>query len=282
MIQAFLSLLVLRVFKWFSQSFLYSYFWPVNDAVLPFFTHTSGRWMIQSFLSLLILLASEWFSPSFLYSYFWPVNDSVLPFFSDTSGLWTTAPSPWTVNHSYNPVQLRAPQLHGTHVYSAVQQRAVWTTAAQSSLMKIHSQGATRPDNMCALLQIPKRSQQHPSEHSPVVTVFLSPGSSYLEPAPCFCPSCYLCQFFQIFLENLSLFKSLYFSPIALIYDSVCVCVCVCVSMCVCIHVGCVENMCFQRMCKRLGPARVRRSMYPLLLLCANISTCRLCTKQLF
>ena len=36
-------------------------------------------------------------------------------------------------------------------------------------------------------------------------------------------------QFFQIFLENLSLLKNLFFSPIALMYDSVDVCVCVCV-----------------------------------------------------
>ena len=36
--------------------------------------------------------------------------------------------------------------------------------------------------------------------------LFLLPGSSYLEPTPCFCPSFCLCQFFRIFLENLSLF----------------------------------------------------------------------------
>ena len=42
--------------------------------------------------------------------------------------------------------------------------------------------------------------------------------------------------FLQILLENLSLLKSLLFSPIALIYDSVCVCV-----LCVCVRVVCVE-----------------------------------------
>jgi len=63
----------------------------------------------------------------------------------------------------------------------------------------------------------------------------------------------YLCQFFQILLENLSLLKKLFFSPMALICDCVCVCVCVgcvctrtcvvcahmcdSVSVCVCIHV---------------------------------------------
>ena len=46
---------------------------------------------------------------------------------------------------------------------------------------------------------------------------FLLPGSSYLEPAPCFRPSFYLCQFFQIFLKKLSLLRNLLFSPIALI-----------------------------------------------------------------
>ena len=45
-------------------------------------------------------------------------------------------------------------------------------------------------------------------------------GSSYLEPNPCFCLLFCLCQFFQIFPENHSLFKNLFFSPIALIYDS--------------------------------------------------------------
>ena len=35
--------------------------------------------------------------------------------------------------------------------------------------------------------------------------LFLLSGSSYLVPAPCFCPSFYPCQFFQIFLENLLL-----------------------------------------------------------------------------
>ena len=67
---------------------------------------------------------------------------------------------------------------------------------------------------------------------------FLLPGSSYLEPAPCLCPSFCICQFFQIFLENLSLFKTLFFSPIALIHNSVhvvCACVCVHVRTC-CMH----------------------------------------------
>ena len=41
----------------------------------------------------------------------------------------------------------------------------------------------------------------------------------------------------EIFLENLSLIKNRFFSPIALMYDSVCVCVCVCVYVCVCVCV---------------------------------------------
>ena len=53
-------------------------------------------------------------------------------------------------------------------------------------------------------------------------------------------------QVFQIFLENLSLLKSLFFSPIAVIYTTLCVCVCVCVCVracvrvCVCVVCGCV------------------------------------------
>ena len=62
--------------------------------------------------------------------------------------------------------------------------------------------------------------------------------------------------------------------------ESVCVwCVCVCVCVCACVR-ACVararafvlyasnfENMCLQRTCKRLGPVRVKRCKYPLLLL---------------
>ena len=33
------------------------------------------------------------------------------------------------------------------------------------------------------------------------------PGSNYLEPTPCFCPSLFTCQFFRIFLANLSFQK---------------------------------------------------------------------------
>ena len=62
---------------------------------------------------------------------------------------------------------------------------------------------------------------------------FYEAQSSCLEPAVCFSPSFYHCQFFEIFLENLSLLINLFFSPIALIYDCVNVCVCVCVCVCV-------------------------------------------------
>ena len=84
------------------------------------------------------------------------------------------------------------------------------------------------------------------------------------EPAPCFCPSFYLCQFFQIFLENLSLKKKIqshcpdiYIYIYIYIYMCVCVCVrvraCVlvcmcayvcmraCVCVCVCEHVRCMR-----------------------------------------
>ena len=53
----------------------------------------------------------------------------------------------------------------------------------------------------CALLQTLKCSEYHPSKQSPVAS------SSYLELAPWFCLPFYLCQFFQICLENLSLLK---------------------------------------------------------------------------
>ena len=43
-----------------------------------------------------------------------------------------------------------------------------------------------------ALLQTPKCSEYHPSYSA----LFLLPGSSYLEPTPCFCPPFYLCQLF--------------------------------------------------------------------------------------
>ena len=66
-------------------------------------------------------------------------------------------------------------------------------------------------------------------------SLFLLLGSNYLEPAPCFCPSFCLCQFFQTFLENRSLLKKLFFSPIALRYK--CVCACACVWVCLwCMH----------------------------------------------
>ena len=49
-----------------------------------------------------------------------------------------------------------------------------------------------------------------------------------------------------------------------------CVCVRVCVCVCVCVHAFVLyalnfENMCIERMCKRLGPVKARRSKYPLL-----------------
>ena len=49
------------------------------------------------------------------------------------------------------------------------------------------------------------------------------------------------CQFFQIFLEDLSLLKSLFFCPIAMMNDIVFVCVCVCARACVCVRGVCVE-----------------------------------------
>ena len=64
--------------------------------------------------------------------------------------------------------------------------------------------------------------------------LFLLPGSNYLAPTPCFC------QFFQTCLESLSLFKNLFFSPIALRCVCTYECMCVCVCVCVCVH-ACVR-----------------------------------------
>ena len=49
------------------------------------------------------------------------------------------------------------------------------------------------------------------------------PGSSYLEPAPSFCLSFYLCQFFQIFLEFFLSGEKPFFSsvPVMLFVDTV-------------------------------------------------------------
>ena len=54
--------------------------------------------------------------------------------------------------------------------------------------------------NSSALLQTPER--QNSILYQIVqwsASLFLLPGSSYLEPTPCFCPSFYLCHFFQTF-----------------------------------------------------------------------------------
>ena len=83
---------------------------------------------------------------------------------------------------------------------------------------------------------------RHPSVQNTILpnkvlwsALFLLPGSSYLKPAPCFCLPFYLCQLFEIFLENLSLLKKLFFSSTALISGiRLCVFACVwCVCMCV-------------------------------------------------
>ena len=53
---------------------------------------------------------------------------------------------------------------------------------------------------------------RHPSVQSTILShKYIGQYSFYYQvPTPCFCPSCYLCQFFQIFLENHSLFKNLF------------------------------------------------------------------------
>ena len=98
------------------------------------------------------------------------------------------------------------------------------------------------------LLQTPQHSEYYPFAQSPAVSAlsqntifsnkvqwsphFLVPSSNYKEPAANFYLSHILCQFFQIFLENLSLFQLFYFSPTALrclcVYQSAHMYVCEC------------------------------------------------------
>ena len=94
----------------------------------------------------------------------------------------------------------------------------------------------------------------------------LTVDSSYLEPAPCFCPSFYSTAVSSSF-ENVSLLKLLFFSPIALIYDSLSLSLlpslslsialiydclsplCVCVCVCVCVRVR--ARVCARSCCMR-------------------------------
>ena len=83
----------------------------------------------------------------------------------------------------------------------------------------------TLPPGSSALLQTPECSEYRPSKQSPVVcTLSLTRlqlfGTSSLFLSVILLPS---------FLSNLPLLESHFFSPFALIYDSVCVCVYVCV-----------------------------------------------------
>ena len=87
-----------------------------------------------------------------------------------------------------------------------------------------------------AFLQTPKCVEYQPSARFPAVSSPLT-SSSYLEPTPCFCPRCYLSQFSEIFLENLFFFRNLFFSPIALRYESV----------------WCALNFCCQNACLLFG-----------------------------
>ena len=94
-----------------------------------------------------------------------------------------------------------------------------------------------------ALLQTPECSY----EQSPVVSALSLTRLVIWNQLPVsVCHS--TCQLFYIFLENLSLFKNLFFSLIALICDwCVCVCACVraCAGLCVCVR-ACVHS-CFMR-----------------------------------
>ena len=72
--------------------------------------------------------------------------------------------------------------------------------------------------------------------------LFLVPSSNNMEQAPRFYSSRILCQFLQIFLESLSLFKNVSFSPLAL--RCPCLCAGVCVYVCVCGCVGGCLRLC--------------------------------------
>ena len=104
-----------------------------------------------------------------------------------------------------------------------------------------------------ALLYTPECSECHPFAQSPVISVLSL--SRFQLCTTCLCPSFlfYLCWFFQIFLQNLSLFKNLFFSCIALR----CVCVCACFA--------CIEA--WKHLHLKDGPVQVRFLKYLLVLL---------------
>ena len=110
--------------------------------------------------------------------------------------------------------------------------------------------------------------------------LFLLPGSKSLELTSCLRPQCYLCEFFQICVENLSLFTFFWqfqsseirgrdgvcacararvcvyvcvFVCVRMsVSTSVCVCVCVCVRACVCVF-DCVSLFVCVRACVRVS-----------------------------
>ena len=88
------------------------------------------------------------------------------------------------------------------------------------------------------LLQTSACSGYHTVTQSPVVIALSLTKPQLHGTTPRFYPSRILCQFFQIFLESLSLFQNYFFSSTALrclcMYQGVCVCLCVCVCVCVC------------------------------------------------
>ena len=81
---------------------------------------------------------------------------------------------------------------------------------------------------------------------------FLLPSSNSMEQASRFYPSRILCQFLQIFPENLYLFKNVFFRHLTLrclcvsrcVFVCVCVCVKVCVRVCVCVCVCARAHVC--------------------------------------
>ena len=85
---------------------------------------------------------------------------------------------------------------------------------------------------------------RHPSVQNAILShkvqwpaFFLVPSSDNMGPNPRFCLSRILCQFFQIFFENHSLFQNLFFSLTVLMCLCVSGCVCACARACTDVHI---------------------------------------------
>ena len=89
---------------------------------------------------------------------------------------------------------------------------------------------------------------RHPSVQNIILShkvnwsaLFFVPSSNNMEPTPCFYLLHFLCQFLQIFVENLSLLENISSVPIP---EGDCVCQGVCLRMCVCVCVHACVRAC--------------------------------------